>query len=243
MVLFIKPMFPNVWNANVVPSSLCAPVSFSEVQSSGETVAYLSDLVPKPSQAPPSVKPVPLPSDSADITYVRPSSLKQPPALLPKPYSRIPNHLTGDAYTAPRVPQTPAQRTKLCLFLSPEMLARLSPPLPPKKVMICEPAPSYPLKCLPSQGSHTHTHPQHYATLPLSLHPPSRIIEELNKTLAFTMQRFERWGHTHHSHTHTPAALRHTAAVTAPAQPHHRGAQQNTRVHHAEIREVRTHTH
>ncbi|KAL1254201.1 hypothetical protein QQF64_016430 [Cirrhinus molitorella] len=153
-------------------TSVTATVSFSEVQSSGETVACFSDLVPKPSQAPPSVKPVPLPSDSADVTHVRPSSLKQPPALPPKPYSRIPNHLT-------------------------ETLARLSPPLPPKKVMICEPAPSFPLKCLPSQGSHTHTHmlththPQQYATLPLSLHPPSRIIEELNKTLALTMQRLE----------------------------------------------------
>lgn len=151
-------------------SSVSAAVSFSE--SSGETVACLSDLVPKPSQAPPSVKPVPLPSDSADITHMRSSSLKQPPALPPKPYSRIPNHLT-------------------------ETLARLSPPLPPKKVMICEPAPSFSLKCLPSQGSHahahtlTHAHAQQFATLPLSLHPPSRIIEELNKTLALTMQRLE----------------------------------------------------
>ncbi|KAK7134068.1 hypothetical protein R3I94_015806 [Phoxinus phoxinus] len=134
-----------------------------EVQSPGETVACLS------SQAPPPVKP--LPSDSADITHVRPSSLKQPPALPPKPYSRIPSHLT-------------------------ETLARLSPPLPPKKVMICEPAASFALKCLPSHAhahSHTltHAHPQQFATLPLSLHPPSRIIEELNKTLALTMQRLE----------------------------------------------------
>lgn len=81
----------------MVTFSLSRLVSFSEGQSSGETVACLSDLVPKPSQAPPSVKPVPLPGDSADITHVRPSSLKQPPALPPKPYSRIPNHLTGDA--------------------------------------------------------------------------------------------------------------------------------------------------
>ncbi|XP_016393700.1 phosphatase and actin regulator 1-like isoform X3 [Sinocyclocheilus rhinocerous] len=153
----------------ISPVSESADASVT-VTVSGETVACLSDLIPKPSQA--SVKPVPLPSDSANITHVRPSSLKQPPALPPKPYSRIPNHLT-------------------------EMLARLSPPLPPKKVMICEPAPSFPLKCLPSQGSHAHTHtlthmhPQQYATLPLSLHPPSRIIEELNKTLAFTMQRLE----------------------------------------------------
>ncbi|XP_039546008.1 phosphatase and actin regulator 1 isoform X4 [Pimephales promelas] len=142
-------------------TSVTAAVSFSEVQSPGETVACLS------SQAPPPVKP--LPSDSADIAHLRPSSLKQPPALPPKPYSRIPSHLT-------------------------ETLARLSPPLPPKKVMICEPAPSFALKCLPSHA-HTHTlthaHPQQFATLPLSLHPPSRIIEELNKTLALTMQRLE----------------------------------------------------
>ncbi|XP_073788218.1 phosphatase and actin regulator 1 isoform X6 [Danio rerio] len=153
-------------------SSVTATVSFSEVQSSAEGLPCLSDLVPKPSQAPPPVKP--LQSDSADISHVRPPSLKQPPALPPKPYSRIPNHLT-------------------------ETLARLSPPLPPKKVMICEPPATFPLKCLPSQGSHvhthtlthTHSHSQQYATLPLSLHPPSRIIEELNKTLALTMQRLE----------------------------------------------------
>ncbi|XP_057209157.1 phosphatase and actin regulator 1 [Triplophysa rosa] len=145
-------------------------VSFSEAQSSGDTVTCLTDLASKPSQAPPSAKPVPLPSDSADITHVRPVTLKQPPALPPKPYSRIPNHLT-------------------------ETFAKLSPPLPPKKVLICEPAHSFPFKCLPSLGTHAHTHtlthPQQYATIPLSLHPPSRIIEELNKTLALTMQRLE----------------------------------------------------
>ncbi|XP_051953961.1 phosphatase and actin regulator 1-like isoform X1 [Xyrauchen texanus] len=153
-------------------TSVCGTVSFSEVQSPGETMTSLSDLVSKPSQAPPSVKPVALPSDSADITHIRPPSLKQPPALPPKPYSRIPNHLT-------------------------ETLAKLSPPLPPKKVMICEPTSSFALRCLPSQATHmhthtlTHSHPQHYATLPLSIHPPSRVIEELNKTLALTMQRIE----------------------------------------------------
>ncbi|XP_056620788.1 phosphatase and actin regulator 1 isoform X2 [Triplophysa dalaica] len=138
-------------------------VSFSEAQSSGDT-----NLTSKPSQAPPSVKPVLLPNDSADITHVRPATQKQPPALPPKPYSRIHNHLT-------------------------ETLAKLSPPLPPKKVLICEPAHSFPFKCLSSLGTHTHTltHPQQYATIPLSLHPPSRIIEELNKTLALTMQRLE----------------------------------------------------
>lgn len=99
-----------------------------------------------------------------------------------------------------------------------------SPPLPPKKVMICvppggldssSPSPSpNPLsalsqKCAPSQGMTLHhgtllpsqlaglssLHQSHGHPLQLqygSLHAPSRIIEELNKTLALSMQRFER---------------------------------------------------
>ncbi|TRY88996.1 hypothetical protein DNTS_032295 [Danionella cerebrum] len=150
-------------------SSASVTVSFSEVQSSAESqapppVKPSQAPPPKPSQAPPPVKPLVV--DSADITHVRSAPLKQPPALPPKPYCRIPNHLT-------------------------ETLARLSPPLPPKKVMICEPAATFPHKPHSYIHSHTYPHPQQYATVPLSLHPPSRIIEELNKTLALTMQRLE----------------------------------------------------
>uniref|UniRef100_A0A8C4HZ77 Phosphatase and actin regulator n=1 Tax=Dicentrarchus labrax TaxID=13489 RepID=A0A8C4HZ77_DICLA len=100
-----------------------------------------------------------------------------------------------------------------------------SPPLPPKKVMICvppggldstSPSPSpNPLsalsqKCAPLQGMTLHhgtllpsqlaglssLHQSHGHPLQLqygSLHTPSRIIEELNKTLALSMQRFERF--------------------------------------------------
>lgn len=101
-----------------------------------------------------------------------------------------------------------------------------SPPLPPKKVMICvppggldssnSPSPSpnplsgLPQKCIPPpQGMSSHhgtllpsqlaslsgLHQSHGHPLQLqygSLHAPSRIIEELNKTLALSMQRFER---------------------------------------------------
>jgi len=98
-----------------------------------------------------------------------------------------------------------------------------SPPLPPKKVMICvppggldsSPSPSpNPLsthapKCPPPQGMPPHhgtllpsqlaalsgLHQSHGHPLQLqygSLHTPSRIIEELNKTLALSLQRFER---------------------------------------------------
>uniref|UniRef100_A0A3Q4I5M3 Phosphatase and actin regulator n=1 Tax=Neolamprologus brichardi TaxID=32507 RepID=A0A3Q4I5M3_NEOBR len=81
----------------------------------------------------------------------------------------------------------------------PCMSAKLSPPLPPKKLMISVPAGSMEpssiafQKC-PAPPSHAPmgAHSLQYGTLPVPLHPPSRIIEELNKTLALTMQRFER---------------------------------------------------
>ncbi|XP_016298904.1 phosphatase and actin regulator 1-like [Sinocyclocheilus anshuiensis] len=148
---------------------------------SGETVACLSDLVPKPSQAPPSVKPMLLPSDSADITHVRPSSLKQPPALPPKPYSRIPNHLT-------------------------ETLARLSPPLPPKKVIICEPGPSFPLKCLPSQGSHAHTH-----TL-THMHPHS-VLQAVPSVLMEMEEEKENRDSMHQTPANTHTLITHTFSM------------------------------
>ncbi|XP_062412013.1 phosphatase and actin regulator 1 isoform X2 [Sardina pilchardus] len=79
---------------------------------------------------------------------------------------------------------------------------KLSPPLPPKKVMICEPTPpSHPPPAHSVTHAHSHTltlthtlthaHTLAYPSMPISLHPPSRIIEELNKTLALTMQRLE----------------------------------------------------
>uniref|UniRef100_A0A3Q2SYQ9 Phosphatase and actin regulator n=1 Tax=Fundulus heteroclitus TaxID=8078 RepID=A0A3Q2SYQ9_FUNHE len=83
----------------------------------------------------------------------------------------------------------------------PCMSTKLSPPLPPKKLLIAVPAGSLepsPLafqKC-PAQPSHAALggHSLQYGALPVAMHPPSRIIEELNKTLALTMQRFERVG-------------------------------------------------
>ncbi|KAG5275627.1 hypothetical protein AALO_G00122520 [Alosa alosa] len=79
--------------------------------------------------------------------------------------------------------------------VGPDSSRKLSPPLPPKKVMICEPTPpSHP----PPAHTVTHTHTltlthtlTHAHTLAYPSIPPSRIIEELNKTLALTMQRLE----------------------------------------------------
>ncbi|KAA8589368.1 hypothetical protein FQN60_012733 [Etheostoma spectabile] len=120
------------------------------------------------------------PSDGADSTLSRPPALhKQPPALPPKPFNRLPNHIIDGA------------PVKL-----PCMLSKLSPPLPPKKLMISVPAGSMEpsllafQKCPPPSHAPMGGHSLQYGALPL--HPPSRIIEELNKTLALTMQRFER---------------------------------------------------
>uniref|UniRef100_H3D445 Phosphatase and actin regulator n=1 Tax=Tetraodon nigroviridis TaxID=99883 RepID=H3D445_TETNG len=80
----------------------------------------------------------------------------------------------------------------------PCMSMKLSPPLPPKKLMISVPVEPSALtfqKC-PAPSSHLPAggHSPQYGALPAPLHPPSRIIEELNKTLALTMQRFESAG-------------------------------------------------
>lgn len=82
----------------------------------------------------------------------------------------------------------------------PCMSVKLSPPLLPKKLMISVPSgsvepPALAFQKCPAPSSHAPTggHSLQYGALPVPLHPPSRIIEELNKTLALTMQRFERW--------------------------------------------------
>ncbi|XP_027145562.1 phosphatase and actin regulator 1 isoform X6 [Larimichthys crocea] len=155
-------------------------------------------------------KSVTYPGDLQDTPLKPPLYHKQPPALPPKPFSRIPNHST-DSCQPMKLPCMPG--------------GKHSPPLPPKKVMICvppggldstSPSPSpNPLsvlsqKCAPSQGMSLHhgtllpsqlaglssLHQSHGHPLQLqygSLHTPSRIIEELNKTLALSMQRFERF--------------------------------------------------
>ncbi|KAG7236126.1 hypothetical protein INR49_000690 [Caranx melampygus] len=144
--------------------------------------ACQQDHAQKSSQAPPMKKSTVYPCDGAESTLSRPPTLhKQPPALPPKPFTRLPNHITDGA------------PVKL-----PCMSVKLSPPLPPKKLMISVPAGSMEPSSLafqkcPAPPSHAPMggHSLQYGTLPVPLHPPSRIIEELNKTLALTMQRFE----------------------------------------------------
>uniref|UniRef100_W5N697 Phosphatase and actin regulator n=1 Tax=Lepisosteus oculatus TaxID=7918 RepID=W5N697_LEPOC len=170
-----------------------------EFQTSIETGVCSQDPLMKPTLVLPPKKPVAFPGDNQDTPVKQPMFLKQPPALPPKPFSRFPNHIADSG-----------QPIKL-----PCMPGKLSPPLPPKKVMICvppggmEPAlTSYSSqKCSPQPlGQHhpamlpSQQHPLQYGgthlsptPVPISLHPvpSSRVIEELNKTLALTMQRLE----------------------------------------------------
>ncbi|XP_018526414.1 phosphatase and actin regulator 1 isoform X1 [Lates calcarifer] len=158
-----------------------AAVGSLEFQMPGDG-ACQQDHAQKSSQAPPPKKSTVYPVDGAESTLSRPPTLhKQPPALPPKPFTRLPNHITDGA------------PVKL-----PCMSVKLSPPLPPKKLMISVPAGSMEPSSLafqkcPAPPSHAPMggHSLQYGTLPVPLHPPSRIIEELNKTLALTMQRFE----------------------------------------------------
>ncbi|KAM6962579.1 phosphatase and actin regulator 1 [Aplochiton taeniatus] len=159
----------------------CSAIGTPDVQPANEA-ACQPDHAQKSSQAPPTKKPAVYPGEGAESPLAKPAAVhKQPPALPPKPFSRLPNHITDGA------------PVKL-----PCMTGKLSPPLPPKKLLICvpagsaEPSPITFQKCPPPSGhGPLGAHSLHYRTLPVPLHPPSRIIEELNKTLALTMQRFE----------------------------------------------------
>ncbi|KAJ7986354.1 hypothetical protein DPEC_G00339050 [Dallia pectoralis] len=144
------------------------------------------DHTQKSSQAPPTKKVMVYPGDvgGAESLHHTIKQAKQPPALPPKPFNRLPNHITDGM---------PVKLPCVSMKLS---------PLPPKKLMICVPvsagggmdSPALTFQKCPPPYHHVGSmggHSLHYGTLPVPLHPPSRIIEELNKTLALTMQRYE----------------------------------------------------
>ncbi|XP_069769482.1 phosphatase and actin regulator 1 isoform X3 [Narcine bancroftii] len=196
----------------------------------------------KPNLLLPPKKSVAFHCDSHDTPGKQQSHPKQPPALPPKPLTRIAHHLAGfpTAYTIPRLRrQTDRQATyahdsAFCTSKRPmgHMRAirdagqpvklpcmppvRLSPPLPPKKVMICVPTQatdtppnSYSAaQKITQQPSHLQYGGSHSSlSSGMSIHPAvptSKVIEELNKTLALTMQRLESSGlHTGESGTKT----------------------------------------
>ncbi|XP_078395313.1 phosphatase and actin regulator 1 [Cetorhinus maximus] len=214
------------------------------------------DSTSKPALLQPPKKSVAFHCDVEETLAKQQSHPKQPPALPPKPLTRIANHIAGfpAAYTIPRLRrQTDRQAayshdstigackrpvghmrvirdTGQPVKLPCMPPVRLSPPLPPKKVMICippqaadSPPTSYSVvqkisqqssaqhQLLPSQLA-AHQHQLQYGgslSSPLSsglpIHPAvptSKVIEELNKTLALTMQRLESSGlHTGESGT------------------------------------------
>ncbi|KAM9075165.1 phosphatase and actin regulator 1 isoform 4-T4 [Megaptera novaeangliae] len=184
------------------PSDIMDGTVSEESPSASESGVLLSqDPSAKPVLLLPPKKPAAFPGDHEETPVKQLSLLKQPPALPPKPTARIANHLTD-----------PGAPVKL-----PCLPVKLSPPLPPKKVMICMPMggpdlslASYAAQKSGQQGGAQHHHTvlpsqiqhqlqygslsQHLpaATGSLPMHPSGcRMIDELNKTLAMTMQRLE----------------------------------------------------
>ncbi|XP_020955413.1 phosphatase and actin regulator 1 isoform X3 [Sus scrofa] len=184
------------------PSDIMDGTVSEESPSASESGVLLSqDPSAKPVLLLPPKKPAAFPGDHEETPVKQLALLKQPPALPPKPTARIANHLTD-----------PGAPVKL-----PCLPVKLSPPLPPKKVMICMPVggpdlslASYAAQKGGQQGSAQHHHTvlpsqiqhqlqygslgQHHpsTTGSLPLHPSGcRMIDELNKTLAMTMQRLE----------------------------------------------------
>lgn len=185
----------------VLPTSELMDGTVSEDFSS-EPGSMSQDPPYKPTLLLPPKKSTAFPVDHEDCPVKPLSFHKQPPALPPKPISRIANHIT-DSGAPVKLPCMPG---------------KMSPPLPPKKVMICMPlggadySHSYSNQkssqhhhtILPSQLA-VHQHQlqygnQHLSTgsssVPIhpSIPPGCRVIEELNKTLAMTMQRLESSG-------------------------------------------------
>uniref|UniRef100_A0A8D0BHH4 Phosphatase and actin regulator n=1 Tax=Salvator merianae TaxID=96440 RepID=A0A8D0BHH4_SALMN len=195
---------PCTYEALPPPEIMDGTVS-EESPSSNESGIHLSqDPSSKPVLLLPPKKTAAFSGDHEDTPVKQLSLLKQPPALPPKPIARIANHLAD-----------PGAPVKL-----PCMPVKLSPPLPPKKVMICmplggpelslasystpkssqQPLTSHHHTVLPSQLAHQHQYGSHSPHLPsgsstLPMHPSGcRMIEELNKTLAMTMQKLESSG-------------------------------------------------
>ncbi|XP_041423681.1 phosphatase and actin regulator 1 isoform X2 [Xenopus laevis] len=184
----------------VLPTSELMDGTVSEDLSS-EPGSLSQDPSYKPAMLLPPKKTVGFPVDQEDTPVKQITLLKQPPALPPKPISRIANHI-ADSGAPVKLPCMPG---------------KMSPPLPPKKVMICMPlgGTDFPYGPYSNQKSSQHHHTvlpsqlaahqlqygsQHFSTgsSSISIHPSippgCRVIEELNKTLAMTMQRLESSG-------------------------------------------------
>lgn len=169
--------------------------------------ACQQDHAQKSSQAPPPKKSTVYPVDGAESTLSRPPTLhKQPPALPPKPFTRLPNHITGAFDTL---------HVHSCISDS-----RLIPRRPPPR---CRRSPGevamYVGEAISSSTSKEahdlrtcREHGALFARLP-EVPRPSQPC----------------------SNGRALAAVRDTARSSPPAQPDHRGAQQDPGPHHAEV--------
>ncbi|XP_032895989.1 phosphatase and actin regulator 1-like [Amblyraja radiata] len=220
-------------DTNPCSDSLDKPAADDSPGDSGTGGLSEPETTAKPALTLPPKKTVAFHCDGAETPPKQQPHPKQPPALPPKPLTRIAHHLAAfpTAYTIPRLRRQADRQTTyshdsaLCTSKRPVghlrairdagqpvklpcmLPLRLSPPLPPKKVMICippqagdVPSSSYPsVQKISQQSSQLQYGVSRTSSLPpgLAIHPTmptSKVIEELNKTLALTMQRLESSG-------------------------------------------------
>lgn len=174
--------------------------------------ATLPDHTQKSIQAPPTKKSTVYPSDSTESALSRPPTLpKQPPALPPKPFTRLPNHITGalvilNSYTSE------SGRAFLILLL-PHFRCRRRP----REVAVYV---GEAVSSSTSKEAHDlrtcREHGALYSRLPEVPRPCQPC-----------------------SNGRAPSAVWDTTCPPPPAQPDHRGTQQDPGPHHAEVWEVR----
>nr|XP_044992569.1 phosphatase and actin regulator 1 isoform X4 [Jaculus jaculus] len=147
------------------------PVSEESPSASESAVLLSQDPSAKPVLLLPPKKPAAFSGDHEETPVKQLSLLKQPPALPPKPTARIANHLTGGPELT--LASYAAQKS------SQQSLAQHHHTVLPSQIQ-------HQLQ----YGSHGQHLPSSTGTLPM--HPSGcRMIDELNKTLAMTMQRLE----------------------------------------------------
>lgn len=158
-------------------------------------------------QTPPTKKSSVHPADGTESMLPRPPTLhKQPPALLPKPFNRLPNHITGELYIT----------VTLHTLVQP---AHSTPPPHP----LCRRWPGE-AAVHDSEDVASSTSKEAHDLRTFSGHgAPFACLPEVPRT---SQSRSDGWA---------PPSVRHTSRSPPSPQPHHRGAQQDTGAHYAEV--------
>lgn len=149
----------------------------------------------------------PFPADGSESPLSRPSALhKQPPALPPKPFNRLPTHITGMIFSA-------FAALRVCDHVSPSITSSLSRRRHPCEVAV---------------------HVQQAVSSSTSEEAPDLSSCRERGALSSCLPEVPRPTQPRRD-GRTLAAVRGAAGIAAPPQQDHRGTQQDACSHHAEV--------